>query len=89
MHVQEVDLRGNGIADNGAMILARAMRAMQNNGLRRLDLSYNEIGDDGAFTLANVRRILRVSPAAAGLASFFWSAGPYRAASESQIHERS
>jgi Leucine Rich repeat len=52
---QEIDLRGNALGDNGAMIIGRAMRVMQNTRLRRLDLSYNEIADDGAFTLANVR----------------------------------
>lgn len=53
--MQELDLRGNMLCDNGAMIIGRSLRQMQNTGLARLDLGYNEIEDDGAFTIANVR----------------------------------
>lgn len=53
--LQELDLRGNMLCDNGAMIIGRSMRQMQNAGLARLDLGYNEVEDDGAFTIANVR----------------------------------
>jgi len=50
-----VDLRGNNLGDNGAMIVGRCMRQMQSSALRKIDLGYNEIADDGAFTIANVR----------------------------------
>lgn len=53
--LQDVDFRGNNFGDNGAMILARSMRQMQNSSISKIDLGYNEIMDDGAFTLANVR----------------------------------
>lgn len=53
--VQELDVRGNNLSDNGAMIVGRSMRQMQTTTLSRLDLGYNEIEDDGAFTIANVR----------------------------------
>lgn len=55
LRVQELDLRGNMLCDNGAMIIGRSMRQMQNASLAQLDLGYNEIEDDGAFTIANVR----------------------------------
>lgn len=59
--LQEVDVRGNNLSDNGAMIVGRSMRQMQTTVLTRLDLGYNEIEDDGAFTIANVRFILQDS----------------------------
>lgn len=54
LYVQELDVRGNNLSDNGAMIVGRSMRQMQTTALTRLDLGYNEIEDDGAFTIANV-----------------------------------
>jgi hypothetical protein len=52
--VQEVDLRGNNLKDNGAMVIGRALRQMQNSCIKKIDLGYNEIQEDGAFTIANV-----------------------------------
>lgn len=54
-NLQELDVRGNNLSDNGAMIVGRSMRQMQTTALSRLDLGYNEIEDDGAYTIANVR----------------------------------
>jgi Ran GTPase-activating protein (RanGAP) involved in mRNA processing and transport len=49
-----LDLRGNALGNDGAIILARGLRAMENTKLQELDLGYNEIKDDGACTIAQV-----------------------------------
>lgn len=48
-----LDLRGNGLGNEGAVRLARALRAhAKTPGLEELDLGYNEVRDDGACALA-------------------------------------
>jgi Leucine Rich repeat len=53
--LQDVDFSGNQLRDNGAMIIGRALRQMENTQLKSLNLGMNGIEEDGAFTIANVR----------------------------------
>ncbi|CAK7332779.1 unnamed protein product [Dovyalis caffra] len=46
-----LDLRGNGLRDEGAVCLARSLKVV-NEVLTDLDLGFNEIRDDGAFSIA-------------------------------------
>lgn len=52
----QVDLRGNGLGNDGAIRISRGLRSHQNPKLAELDLGYNEIKDDGACALAQVGR---------------------------------
>lgn len=56
--VQTLELPGNELKDNGAMILGRAMREMSGSHVTRLNLSSNNIEEDGAFIIANVRAVV-------------------------------
>lgn len=53
-----LDLRGNALGNDGAIILGRGIKAMESVKLSELDLGYNEIKDDGACALANVRDVI-------------------------------
>lgn len=53
--LQLLDLRGNGLGNDGAVVVSRALREHTNEQLRELDLGYNEIKDDGACAIAQVR----------------------------------
>ena len=53
--VQHLDVRGNNFGQNGATIIARALRKMQSSKLGKLELGYNGIDDDGAFAIGGVR----------------------------------
>lgn len=53
--LQLLDLRGNGLGNDGAIFVSRALREHTNEQLRELDLGYNEIKDDGACAIAQVR----------------------------------
>lgn len=52
--LQLLDLRGNGLGNDGAILVSRALREHTNEQLRELDLGYNEIKDDGACAIAQV-----------------------------------
>lgn len=52
--LQRLDLRGNGLGNDGAVLVSRALREHTNEQLRELDLGYNEIKDDGACAIAQV-----------------------------------
>jgi hypothetical protein len=52
----QLDLRGNGLGNDGAIILGRGLRTAESKVLAELDLGYNEIKDDGACALAQVGR---------------------------------
>jgi Ran GTPase-activating protein (RanGAP) involved in mRNA processing and transport len=47
-----LDLRGNSLGNDGAVLIARALRSHANPRLEELDLGYNEVRDDGACALA-------------------------------------
>ncbi|PNH05886.1 Amidase 1 [Tetrabaena socialis] len=47
-----LDLRGNSLGNDGAILLSRGLKAAANAKLAELDLGYNEIKDDGACALA-------------------------------------
>lgn len=49
--ISTLDLRGNGLRDEGALCLARSLKVV-NEALTSLDLGFNEIRDDGAFAIA-------------------------------------
>ena len=49
--IKELDLRGNGLKDNGMIWIARSLRESQLD-LSKLNLAYNDIQDDGAVSLA-------------------------------------
>jgi hypothetical protein len=49
-----LDLRGNGLGNDGIIFLSRGIRGHENKHLSELDLGYNEIKDDGACALAQV-----------------------------------
>ncbi len=51
-----LDLRGNGLGNDGVIFLSRGIRGHENVHLAELDLGYNEIKDDGACALAQVCR---------------------------------
>lgn len=51
-HLEQVDLRNNGIGDEGAMAFGQSL--MCNESLRVLDLRWNQIGDDGASSFEKV-----------------------------------
>lgn len=51
-HLEQVDLRNNGIGDEGAMAFAQSL--VCNDSLRVLDLRWNQIGDEGAKSFENV-----------------------------------
>lgn len=51
----QLDLRGNGLGNDGAIIIGRGLRTAESKVLGELDLGYNEIKDDGACALAQVR----------------------------------
>lgn len=51
----QLDLRGNALGNDGAILIGRGLRAHENRGLAELDLGYNEIKDDGACALAQAR----------------------------------
>lgn len=53
-HCLQLDLRGNGLGNDGAIIIGRGLRAAETKVLAELDLGYNEIKDDGACALAQV-----------------------------------
>ena len=57
--VQHLDVRGNNFGQNGATIIARALREMQSSKLGKLELGYNGIDDDGAFAIGGVRTWLQ------------------------------
>ncbi len=65
-----LDLRGNGLGNDGVIFLSRGLRGLENPQLAELDLGYNEIKDDGACALAQVgaRAGLRGWGCAAGAA---------------------
>lgn len=50
----QLDLRGNGLGNDGAIIIGRGLRTAETKVLGELDLGYNEIKDDGACALAQV-----------------------------------
>lgn len=50
----QLDLRGNGLGNDGAIITGRGLRTAESRVLGELDLGYNEIKDDGACALAQV-----------------------------------
>ena len=50
----QLDLRGNGLGNDGAIRISRGLRSHQNKNLAELDLGYNEVKDDGACALAQV-----------------------------------
>ena len=50
--MEQVDLRNNGIGDEGAMAFGQSL--VCNDSLRVLDLRWNQIGDDGAKSFHNV-----------------------------------
>jgi len=54
-HFLQLDLRGNGLGNDGAIIIGRGLRTAETKVLAELDLGYNEIKDDGACALAQVR----------------------------------
>jgi small-conductance mechanosensitive channel len=51
-HLEQVDLRNNGIGDDGAMAFGQSL--LCNDSLRVLDLRWNQIGDDGARSFEKV-----------------------------------
>lgn len=53
-HLVNIDLRGNNFGNDGAIVLGRGLRNMDDKKLAELDLGYNEIKDDGACSLAQV-----------------------------------
>jgi hypothetical protein len=53
--VLQLDLRGNGLTNDGAIIISRGLRSAESKKLAELDMGYNEIKDDGACALAQVR----------------------------------
>lgn len=53
--VLQLDLRGNGLGNDGAIIIGRGLRTAESKVLAELDLGYNEIKDDGACALAQVQ----------------------------------
>jgi hypothetical protein len=53
--VLQLDLRGNGLTNDGAIIVSRGLRSAESKKLAELDMGYNEIKDDGACALAQVR----------------------------------
>jgi hypothetical protein len=50
----QLDLRGNGLTNDGAIIISRGLRSAESKKLAELDMGYNEIKDDGACALAQV-----------------------------------
>ena len=50
--LRTLDVRGNALGDDGAVLLSRGLREHTNERLAELDLGYNEIKDDGACQLA-------------------------------------
>lgn len=50
----QLDLRGNALGNDGAILIGRGLRSHENKALAELDLGYNEIKDDGACALAQV-----------------------------------
>ncbi|KAF8055831.1 EGY2 [Scenedesmus sp. PABB004] len=48
----QLDLRGNGLGNDGAILLSRGLRSAESRALGELDLGYNEVKDDGACALA-------------------------------------
>lgn len=55
MCLVQLDLRGNGLGNDGAIIISRGLRSAESTQLAELDMGYNEIKDDGACALAQVR----------------------------------
>lgn len=53
--VLQLDLRGNSLGNDGAIIISRGLRSAESKLLAELDMGYNEIKDDGACALAQVR----------------------------------
>lgn len=53
-HPGQLDLRGNALGNDGAILIGRGLRQAENKGLAELDMGYNEIKDDGACALAQV-----------------------------------
>lgn len=51
----QLDLRGNALGNNGAILISRGLRAHENDKLAELDMGYNEVKDDGACALAQVQ----------------------------------
>lgn len=49
--IKELDLRGNGLKDNGMIWIARSLKESQLD-LNKLNVAYNDIQDDGAVSLA-------------------------------------
>ncbi|KAL3654123.1 hypothetical protein CASFOL_003804 [Castilleja foliolosa] len=49
--ISSLDLRANGLRDEGAICLARSLRVV-NEALTSLNLGFNEIRDEGAFAIA-------------------------------------
>jgi Leucine Rich repeat len=71
-----LDLRGNGLGNNGAILVSRGLKEHVNEKLTELDLGYNEMKDDGAFAIAQVRA-QRGRRACRGCCVFlFWGGGP-------------
>jgi hypothetical protein len=57
----QLDLRGNGLTNDGAIIISRGLRSAESKKLAELDMGYNEIKDDGACALAQVRMVRRIT----------------------------
>jgi hypothetical protein len=53
----QLDLRGNGLGNDGAILVSRGLRSAESKVLAELDMGYNEIKDDGACALAQVRTV--------------------------------
>eukprot|EP01025_Chloroclados_australasicus_P024400 TRINITY_DN24488_c0_g1_i2.p3 TRINITY_DN24488_c0_g1~~TRINITY_DN24488_c0_g1_i2.p3 ORF type:complete len:345 (-),score=74.89 TRINITY_DN24488_c0_g1_i2:23-1057(-) len=51
-HIKNLDISGNGLKDNGALLVARSLREHENKQLLELDMAHNEIKDEGAFAVA-------------------------------------
>ncbi|KAL4856961.1 DIS3-like exonuclease 2 [Chlorella vulgaris] len=50
--IRRLDLRGNGLGNDGAIWFSRGFKEHANEALRELELGYNEIKDEGACALA-------------------------------------
>ncbi len=53
--IRTLDLRGNALGNDGAIILSRGLKTAESIKLQELDMGYNEIRDEGACALAQVR----------------------------------
>ncbi len=65
--LRALDLRGNALGNDGAIIVSRGLRNADGKRLAELDLGYNEIKDEGACALAQVRLWLCTLDACAAL----------------------